>query len=133
MINLKNAIPIILLAISLISIGNVPRVSASSPQVDVHPILAGWGGERIEDTAQNSTAPNSVVFPAERASNFEQIMTKQQALGYNTMRASFAPYCSVLYGVNVATPQDFIGNYSATDLARAIQIAHHFMFWIIVD
>jgi len=129
----RRGIPIILLIISLASIGNMPHLNASAQTVDVHPILAGWGGERIEDTVQNSTAPSSGVFPGEQASNFEQIMIREQSGGYNTMRASFAPYCAVRYGVNEASPQDFMGNYSAYDLVRAIQIARHFMFWIVVD
>ncbi len=132
-LNMRKDIIVILLIISIAISSNIQRAHAVYQQVDVHPILAGWGGERIEDTAQNSTAPSSVVFPGERASNFEQIMARQSVLGYNTMRASFAPYCAVLYRINNGVPQDFIGNYSATDLARAIQISRHFTFWIVVD
>jgi len=125
---------LLLLSLCLVSPSYFPHLDAAATSTaDVHPVLAGWGGARLKDTVQNLTAPNSAVFSGERMSNFEQILLRQQALGYNTIRASFAPYCAVRYGVNPATPQDFMGNYSATDLARAIQIARRFSFWIIVD
>src|SRR5881296_109494 len=112
-----------------------------SPPLVVHasvtasaPVLGGWGGARLVDTGQNLTAPASLVFPGERQSNFEQIALRQFQLGYNTVRASFAPYCSVLYGLNtIAVPQDFIGNYSSVQLSRAIKIAEYFSMWIVVD
>jgi Cellulase (glycosyl hydrolase family 5)/CARDB len=98
------------------------------------PILGGWGGTRLKDTSQNLTGPVSLVFPGERASNFEQIALEQVQSGYNTIRASFAPYCSVRYGLNSnASPQDFMGNYSATQLGRALKIAEYFNMWIVVD
>ncbi len=98
------------------------------------PVLGGWGGARLADTVQNPTAPDSLVFPGERQSNFEQIALREFQLGYNTVRASFAPYCSVLYGLNtIAVPQDFIGNYSSVQLSRAIKIAEYFSMWIVVD
>ncbi len=111
-----------------------------SPPPGVHasvtssaPVLGGWGGARLVDSGQNLTAPASLVFSGERQSNFEQIALRQVQLGYNAIRASFAPYCSVLYGLNHAVPQDFMGNYSAIQLARAISIAQYFNLWIAVD
>ncbi len=89
---------------------SIVHASVISPS----PVLGGWGGARLADTVQNPTAPDSLVFPGERQSNFEQIALREFQLGYNTVRASFAPYCSVLYGLNtIAVPQDFIGNYTA--------------------
>ena len=100
----------------------------------VAPLLGGWGGTRLKDTSQNLTGPLSLVFPGEKASNFEQIAFKQVQRGYNTIRASFAPYCSVWYGLNVnASPQDFMGNYSSVQLARSLKIAEYFSMWIVVD
>src|SRR6266480_4886182 len=87
------------------------------------PVLGGWGGARLADTAQNPTAPDSLVFPGERQSNFEQIALREFQLGYNTVRASFAPYCSVLYGLNtIAVPQDFIGTGSGS--CRALSVSY---------
>src|SRR5436309_15883612 len=83
--------------------------SIFSPPLVVHasvtssaPVLGGWGGARLVDTGQNLTAPASLVFSSEKQSNFEQIALRQVQLGYNAIRASFAPYCSVLYGLNHA-------------------------------
>ena len=111
-----------------------------SPPLVVHasvtssaPVLGGWGGARLVDTGQNLTAPASLVFSSEKQSNFEQIALRQVQLGYNAIRASFAPYCSVLYGLNHAVPQDFMGNYSAIQLARSITVAQYFNLWIVVD
>ena len=104
-----------------------------SPPLVVHasvtssaPVLGVWGGARLVDTGQNLTAPASLVFSGERQSNFEQIALRQVQLGYNAIRASFAPYCSVRYGLNHAVPQDFMGNYSAIQLARSITVAQYF-------
>jgi len=97
------------------------------------PILGGWGGTRLKDTAQNSSAPASLVFSGEKQSDFEQIAIRQSQLGYNMIRASFAPYCSVLYKVNYATPQDFMGNYTYSQLVRAVNIASYYKMWIVVD
>ena len=88
------------------------------------------------DTAQNLTGPSSLVFPGENASNFEQVARTEAEVqfGYNAIRVSFAPYCSVQYGLNTATsPQDFMGNYSEAQLVRAVTIAEYFSLWILVD
>jgi len=88
------------------------------------------------DTAQNLTGPSSLVFPGENASNFEQVARTEAEVqfGYNAIRVSFAPYCSVQYGLNTATsPQDFMGNYSQAQLIRAVKIAEYFSLWILID
>ncbi len=88
------------------------------------------------DTAQNLTGPSSLVFPGENASNFEQVARTEAGVqfGYNAIRVSFAPYCSVQYGLNTATsPQDFMGNYSQAQLIRAVKIAEYFSLWILID
>src|SRR5215467_6994437 len=116
----KIFIALVLLTLTMATPNYVRHVeAANTAQVDVHPILAGWGGARIEDTAQNLTGPVSQVFPGERASDFEQILEREQSLGYNTIRASFAPYCAVQFGINPTVPPDFMGNYTDVDLARA--------------
>ena len=97
--------------------------------------FAGWGATRLKDTDPNSTAPNSVVFPGQKASNFEQIALREAALGYNVIRGSFSPYCTAKFSLTPPDPSNyhFIGDYSATQLARAIKIASYLSFWIVVD
>ena len=123
---------LLLLAVSLTTI--LAAKERAHATASTMPILGGWGGTRLKDTSQNLTGPASLVFPGERASNFEQIALEQVQSGYNTIRASFAPYCSVRYGLNSnASPQDFMGNYSAAQLARGLKIAEYFNMWIVVD
>src|SRR5437879_13818778 len=97
------------------------------------PRIGGWGGVRLKDVAQNFTGPSSIVFPGERASNFEQIAIRESQLGFNAIRASFAPYCSIQYGLSNSSPPDFMGNYTQGELARALSIVEYFNMWIIVD
>ena len=123
---------LLLLAVSLTTI--LAAKERAHATASTMPILGGWGGTRLKDTSHNLTGPASLVFPGERASNFEQIALEQVQSGYNTIRASFAPYCSVRYGLNSnASPQDFMGNYSAAQLARGLKIAKYFNMWIVVD
>ena len=123
---------LLLLAVSLTTI--LAAKERAHATASTMPTLGGWGGTRLKDTSQNLTGPASLVFPGERASNFEQIALEQVQSGYNTIRASFAPYCSVRYGLNSnASPQDFMGNYSAAQLARGLKIAEYFNMWIVVD
>src|SRR5438552_4191010 len=97
------------------------------------PLMGGWGGVRLKDVTQNITGHSSIVFPGERASNFEQIAIRESQLGFNAIRASFAPYCSVQYGLSNSSPPDFMGNYTQGELARALSIVEYFNMWIIVD
>jgi len=111
-------------------------IMAQAPVPTSTPVLGGWGGTRLMDTAQNLTGPSSLVFPGENASNFEQVARTEAEVqfGYNAIRVSFAPYCSVQYGLNTATsPQDFMGNYSQAQLIRAVKIAEYFSLWILID
>ena len=112
---------------------NLPFTGHASLQSSL-PVLGGWGGTKLADTGQNQTAPASLVFPGEKQSNFEQVAMRQFQLGYNTVRVSFAPYCSVQYGLNTySSPQNFMGDYSSGQLARAIKIAQRFNLWLVVD
>ena len=100
----------------------------------IAPLLGGWGGPRLKDVNQNFSAPLSNVFMGEGQSDFEQETLQLSNTGYNTVRASFAPYCSVLYGLNSKTsPPNFEGDYNATQLTRAINIARHYNMFIVVD
>src|SRR2546428_13083102 len=88
--------------------------------------MGGWGGVRLKDMAQTFTGPSSIVFRGERASNFEQIAIRESQLGFNAIRASFAPYCSVQYGLSNSSPPDFMGNYTQGELARALSTVEFF-------
>jgi hypothetical protein len=54
----------------------------------------------------------------------ELLLIEMKAMGYNTVRVNFDPSC---------TGSQYMSAYSATNLQRAIQIAQHFSFWIIID
>jgi hypothetical protein len=124
----------ILVSLSVSTFFMFPSFFTAHASSSSAPLLGGWGGTRLEDTVQNSTAPPSQVFPREGRSNFEQIAIRQLQLGYNTIRGSFAPTCSDQYRLNTyAHPQDFMGNYSQAQLTRAVNIAQHFHMWIVVD
>ena len=94
------------------------------------PILIGWGGVRLDEAAvgggvhQPSSPTPSAVFAGESATNMELLLSKLKPLGYNIVKVSFDPSC---------TGSQFMSSYSATNLQRAIQIAQHFDFWIVVD
>jgi len=94
------------------------------------PILIGWGGIRLDEAAIGGgiqlppTPTPSVVFTGESATNMELLLIELKALGYNTVRVNFDPAC---------TGSQYMSTYSATNLQRAIQIAQHFGFWIIID
>jgi hypothetical protein len=94
------------------------------------PILIGWGGVRLDEAAvgggvhQPSSPTPSAVFPGESATNMELLLSELKPMGYNVVKVSFDPSC---------TGSQFMSAYSATNLQRAIQIAQHFDFWIVVD
>lgn len=94
------------------------------------PILVGWGGVRLDEAAvgggvrQPNNPPPSAVFPGEPAANMELLLAKLQPLGYNIVKVSFDPSC---------TGSQYMSPYNATNLQRAIQVAQHFGFWIVVD
>src|SRR5437660_12341047 len=64
------------------------------------PLRGGWGGVRLKDVAQNFTGASSIVFRGERASNFDQIAIRASQLVFKAIRASFAPYWCVQYGLS---------------------------------
>jgi len=94
------------------------------------PILIGWGGVRLDEAVvgggihQPSSPTPSAVFAGESATNMELLLSKLKPLGYDIVKVSFDPSC---------TGSQFMSAYSATNLQRAIQIAQHFDFWIVVD
>src|SRR3989441_11437816 len=93
--------------------------TASAP-----PTVVGWGGVRLDESQANSANPASQVFSGESASNMELQVQRLVARGFNGIRVSFQSACS--------SPQE-MGSYDPVWLTRAITIAKHYNFWIIVD
>ena len=94
------------------------------------PMLIGWGGVRLDEAVvgggvhQPSNQTPSSVFPGESATNMELLLSELKPMGYNIVKVSFDPSC---------TGSQFMSSYSAANLQRAIQIAQHFGFWMVVD
>src|SRR5213594_1538044 len=91
------------------------------------PTLIGWGGVKMDESVAGSRGTASAVFLVEYASNMELLLFKLEAQGYNTVRVDFDPYCTDTIDYN------YMSVYSATNAQRAIQIAQHYGFWIIID
>src|SRR5437773_1131494 len=91
------------------------------------PVLVGWGGVRMDESVANSGGVPSAVFPGESASDMELLLIKLKAAGYNTVRVDFDPYCSDTVDYN------YMSVYSQTNAQRAVEIAQHYGFWIIID
>src|SRR5438128_5787665 len=91
------------------------------------PTLVGWGAVRMDESQAGSGGTSSAVFPGESASNMELLLIEMQAKGYNTVRVDFDPYCTDTVDFN------YMSFYSQTNAQRAVQIAQHYGFWIIID
>src|SRR5436189_2640492 len=91
------------------------------------PTLIGWGGVKMDESVTGSGGTASAVFLGEYASNMELLLFKLEAQGYNTVRVDFDPYCTDTIDYN------YMSVYNATNAQRAIQIAQHYGFWIIID
>ncbi len=96
--------------------------NASTPSAP--PTIVGWGGVRLDESQANLVNPPSQVFSGESASNMELQVQRLLARGFNDIRVSFQSACS--------SPQE-MGSYDPNWLYRAITIAEHYNFWIIVD
>jgi phosphatidylinositol-3-phosphatase len=101
---------------------------------DNPPQLLGWGGIRLDEAAvgagglnPNTSTEASCCFSGETATNMQLALERAQSLGYNAVRVEFDPICT--------DDQDYqyMSAYSAANLQRAITIAEHYNFWIIVD
>src|SRR3989441_111434 len=91
------------------------------------PVLIGWGGIRMDESVANTAGTPSAVFPGEYASNMELSLILMKAKGYNTARVDFDPYCTDTVDYN------YMSVYSQTNAQRAVHIAQHYGFWIIID
>src|SRR5437773_4078373 len=102
--------------------GNHPTVP--SPR----PTLVGWGGVALNEVTRTASGnPVSSVFPGETASDLEYVVQVLQARGFNTVRVDFDPYCTDMVDYNS------MGVYSQTNGQKAVLIAQHYGFWIIID
>src|SRR2546426_9356823 len=57
----------------------------------------------------------------------ELLLIKLKALGYNTIRVDFDPYCTDTVDYN------YMSVYSQTNAQRAVHIAQHYDFWMIIE
>ena len=118
--------------------------SASSAQAVVvptgqqPPVMIGWGGTRLDGATLNSQYPcsgcyknttfaASNVFPGQTQSDMERLVVRMQAMGFNTIRVSFAPYCSNPAGSGIDDSP-----YNLTDAQNMIKVANYYHFWIIL-
>src|SRR6266581_807238 len=91
------------------------------------PTLVGWGAVRMDESQAGSGGVSSAVFPGESASDMELLVIQMKAKGYNTVRVDFDPYCTDTVDYN------YMSVYSQANAQRAVQIAQHYGFWIIID
>src|SRR5438132_528712 len=97
------------------------------------PVMIGWGGLRLDSATatcstvcyHNSTYASSNVFPGQNQSDMERLVVRMKAIGLNTIRVSFAPYCT--------SPADHDDSlYSSSDAQNMIKIANYYHFWIVL-
>src|SRR5437667_687086 len=79
------------------------------------------------ESVANTGGVPSAVFPGEYASNMELSLILLRAKGYNTVRVDFDPYCTDTVDYN------YMSVYSQANAQRAVHIAQHYGFWIIID
>src|SRR5216117_2876582 len=91
------------------------------------PTLVGWGAVRMDESQAGSGGVSSAVFPGESASDMELLLIEMKTKGYNTIRVDFDPYCTDTVDYN------YMSVYSQTNAQRAVHIAQHYGFWIIID
>ncbi len=91
------------------------------------PALVGWGGVKMDESITGSGGTLSAVFPGEYVSDMELLLILMKAKDYNTVRLDFDPYCTDTVDHN------YMSVYNQTNAQRAVQIANHYGFWIIID
>ena len=108
------------------------------------PVMIGWGGLRLDSATvtstlcttlsfqpcyHNTTFVASNVFPGQSQSDTERLVVRMKAMGLNTIRVSFAPYCTNPTN-NPPDPSDSV--YSLTDAQNTVKIASYYNFWIVL-
>ena len=101
------------------------------------PVLIGFGGLRLDSATVNSTACSvcyknstfvaSKVFLGQSQSDTERLVVRMKGMGLNTIRVSFAPYCTSPAGDGHSDSP-----YSLTDAKNTIKIASYYHFWIVL-
>src|SRR2546428_2114410 len=98
------------------------------------PVMIGWGGLRLDSATttcssvcyHNSTYVPSNVFPSQNQSDMERLVVRMKAMGLNTIRVSFSPYCTNPAGDRDDSP------YSFSDAQNMIRIANYYHFWVVL-
>src|SRR2546425_920399 len=98
------------------------------------PVMIGWGGLRLDSATttcsnvcyHNSPYVASNVFPGQNQTDMERLVIRMNAMGLNTIRVSFAPYCTNPPGDRDDSP------YSFSDAQNMIKIANYYHFWIVL-
>src|SRR6266699_3355583 len=98
------------------------------------PVMIGWGWLRLDSATttcsiicyHNSTYVPSNVFRGQNQSDMERLVVRMKTMGFNTIRVSFAPYCTNAAGDLDDSP------YSSSDAQNMIKIANYYHFWIVL-
>src|SRR5712692_2143815 len=112
----------------------IPALCSTNCPPQQPPVMIGWGGLRLDSATttcssvcyQNSTYAASNVFPGQSQSDMERLVVRMKAMGLNTIRVSFAPYCTNPSGDPSDSP------YSSSDAQNMIKIANYYNFWIVL-
>src|SRR3989442_2519947 len=97
-------------------------------------VMIGWGGLRLDSATttcskvcyHNSTYVTSNVFPGQNQTDMERLVVRMKAMGLNTIRVSFSPYCTNPAGDRDDSP------YSFSDAQNMIRIANYYHFWVVL-
>src|SRR3989441_5545465 len=108
--------------------------SSNSMRGQQPPVMIGWGGLRLDSATttcssvcyHNSTYVPSDVFPGQNQTDMERLVVRMKAMGLNTIRVSFAPYCTSPAGDRDDSP------YSSSDAQNMIKITNYYHFWIVL-
>ena len=108
------------------------------------PVMIGWGGLRLDSATvtstlcttlpsqpcyENTTFVASNVFPGQSQSDTERLVVRMKAMGFNTIRVSFAPYCTNPMN-NPPDQSDSV--YNLADAQNMAKIASYYNFWIVL-
>jgi hypothetical protein len=112
----------------------VPTACSANCPAQQPPVMIGWGGSRLDSATttcvsvcyQNSTYVPSNVFAGQSQSDMERLVVRMKAKGLNTIRVSFAPYCTNPSGDRSDSP------YSFSDAQNMVKIANYYQFWIVL-
>src|SRR3989475_6120826 len=112
----------------------MPTSCSSNCPAQQPPVMIGWGGLRLDSATttcssvcyHNSTYVPSDVFPGQNQTDMERLFVRMKAMGLNTIRVSFAPYCTSPAGDRDDSP------YSSSDAQNMIKITNYHHFWIVL-